>query len=61
MRKSKKKMRVVVALEERDGKSGRGYAREIEDYSNESLKPLFDTHRKEHAIYWQMVGLAINH
>lgn len=47
--KSKKKMRVVVAFEERDGKSGRGYAKVIEDYSNESLKPLFDTHIKEDA------------
>jgi len=47
--KSKKKMRVVIAFEERDGKSGRGYAKLIEDYSSESLKPLFETHIKEDA------------
>ena len=43
-------MRVVVAFEERDGKSGRGYAKVIEDYSYESLKPLFDNRIKEDAI-----------
>jgi len=47
--KSDKKMRVVIAFEERDGKSGRGYAKVIEDYSCESLRPLFDTHIKEDA------------
>lgn len=47
--KSEKKMRVVIAFEERDGKSGRGYAKVIEDYSNESLKPLFEIHIKEDA------------
>jgi transposase-like protein len=47
--KSKKKIRVVIAFEERDGKSGRGYAKVIEDYSCESLRPLFDTHIKEDA------------
>jgi len=47
--KSEKKMRVVIAFEERDGKSGRGYAKVIEDYSCESLRPLFDTHIKEDA------------
>lgn len=42
--KSDKKMRVVIAIEYRDGKSGRGYAKVIEDYSSESLKPVFDVH-----------------
>ncbi len=42
-------MRVVIAFEERDGKSGRGYAKVIGDYSSESLKSLFDTHIKEDA------------
>ena len=42
--KSDKKMRVVIAIEYRDGKSGRGYAKVIEDYSAESLKPIFDVH-----------------
>jgi len=46
---SEKKMRVVVAFEERDRKAGRGYAKVIQDYSAESLKPLFDTHIKEDA------------
>lgn len=47
--KSEKKMRVVVAFEERDGKSGRGYAKVIEDYSCESLTPLFEIHIKQDA------------
>src|SRR5699024_10855132 len=42
--KSQKKVRVVVAFEERDGKAGRGYARVIDDYSSESLKPIFENH-----------------
>jgi len=46
---SEKKMRVVIAFEERDGRAGRGYAKVIQDYSSESLKPLFDTHIKEDA------------
>jgi len=46
---SEKKIRVVIAIEERDGKSGRGYAKIIEDYSSASLKPLFDIHIKEDA------------
>lgn len=47
--KSDKKVRIVIAFEHRDGKSGRGYARVIEDYSAESLKPIFDTHVKNDA------------
>ena len=47
--KSEKKVRVVIAFEHRDGKSGRGYAKVIEDYSCESLKPLFDDHIKKDA------------
>ena len=47
--KSDKKVRIVVAFEERDGKSGRGYAKVIEDYSSQSLKSLFDSHIKEDA------------
>ncbi len=42
--KSDKKVRVVVAFEDRDGKAGRGYARVIDDYSAASLKPIFDDH-----------------
>lgn len=42
--KSENKIRVVIALEYRDGKPGRGYARVIEDYSSNSLKPIFDIH-----------------
>lgn len=48
--KSDKKVRIVVAFEERDGKSGRGYAKVIEDYSSSSLKVLFDSHIKEDAF-----------
>ena len=40
-------MRVVITFEERDGKSGRGYAKVIEGYSCKSLKPLLDNHIKE--------------
>ena len=47
--KSDKKVRIVIAFEHRDGKSGRGYAKIIEDYSSESLKPIFDIHIKNNA------------
>ena len=47
--KSAKKIRVVIAFEYRDGKSGRGYAKVIQDYSSESLKPLFNAHIKNDA------------
>ncbi len=33
----------------RDGKSGRGYARIIEDYSAQSLMPIFDMHIRNDA------------
>lgn len=42
--KSEKKVRVVIALEYRDGKPGRGYAKIIEDYSAKSLANIFETH-----------------
>lgn len=48
--KSEKKTRIVIAFEERNGKTGRGYAKVIKDYSNKSLKPLFDVHIKKDAI-----------
>lgn len=38
------KMRVVIAIEHREGKSGRGYAKVIADYSSKSLKPIFEQH-----------------
>ncbi|MCB0447294.1 MAG: IS1595 family transposase [Gelidibacter sp.] len=47
--KCDKKVRIVIAFEHRDGKSGRGYAKVIEDYSAKSLKPIFDTHIKNDA------------
>ena len=37
-------MRVVIAFEHSDGRSGRGYAKVIEDHSTKSPKPLSDTH-----------------
>ncbi|NPD87062.1 IS1595 family transposase, partial [Lentimicrobium sp. L6] len=48
--KSDKKVRVVIAFEHRDGKSGRGYAKVIQDYSSKSLKPIFDHHIKNDAM-----------
>lgn len=42
--KSATKMRVVIALEYRSGKCGRGYAQIIDDYSSKSLRPIFDDH-----------------
>jgi hypothetical protein len=42
--KSEKKIRIVIALEYRNGKPGRGYAKVIDDYSAKSLKPIFDLH-----------------
>lgn len=47
--KSKGKARVVIALEHRNGKSGRGYAKVIQDFNSESLRPIFDTHIKPDA------------
>ncbi|KAA1242580.1 transposase [Aquimarina sp. RZ0] len=41
---SDKKVCVVIAFEHRDGKSGRDYAKVIEDYRAKSLQPIFDTH-----------------
>lgn len=46
---SEKKMRVVIAVEEREGKSARAYAKVIEDYSAESLRPIFEQHISEKA------------
>lgn len=42
--KSEKKTRVVLAMEYRDGKPGRGYTRVIEDFSAHSLIEIFDRH-----------------
>jgi transposase-like protein len=47
---SEKKMRVVIAVEERDGKAGRAYGKVINDFSTESLKPIFGTHIDTQAI-----------
>lgn len=46
---SEKKIRVVIAVEHRDGKAGRAYARVIQDYSSDSLKPIFEHHIEKHA------------
>ena len=46
---SKEKIRVVVAIEHRNGCAGRGYARVISDYSCESLRPIFDQHISSNA------------
>ena len=42
--KSDNKIRVVIALEYRNGKTGRGYAKVIEDYSSKSLSKIFEIH-----------------
>jgi len=47
--KSDKKMRIVIAFEHRNGKSGRGYTKVIQDYSAKFLKPVFDIHIKNDA------------
>jgi len=47
--KSEKKIRVIIALEYREGKPGRGYAKMIKDYSSKSLKPIFDVHISKEA------------
>ncbi len=44
--KSATKIRVVIAIENRNGKPGRAYAKVIEDYSCKSLKPIFEKHIK---------------
>jgi hypothetical protein len=42
--KSEKKISIVIALEYRNGKPGRGYAKVIDHYSAKSLKTIFDLH-----------------
>jgi len=42
--KSEKKIRVVIAIEYRDGESGRGYAQVIDDFSANSLRGIFEDH-----------------
>jgi transposase-like protein len=42
--KSEKKIRVVIAIEYRNGKSGRGYAQVIDDFSAKSLRSIFEDH-----------------
>jgi transposase-like protein len=48
-RKSKSKIRIELAVEIRGNKSGRAYAKVIEDYSCKSLTPIFKTHIKSDA------------
>lgn len=48
--KSEKKTRVVLAMEYRDGKPGRGYAQVIDDFSAYSLIEIFDRHIDNHAL-----------
>ena len=47
--KSESKIRIVLAIENRGGKPGRGYAKVIEDYSCKSLTPIFKIHIKSDA------------
>jgi transposase-like protein len=41
---SEGKVRVVLAVEYREGKSGRAYAKVIDDFSSASIRPVFDQH-----------------
>jgi transposase-like protein len=47
---SETKVRVVLAVEYRDGKSGRAYAKVINDFSSASIKPIFDEHIDQEAL-----------
>jgi hypothetical protein len=47
---STEKVRVVIAIEYRDGSAGRGYAQVISDYSCKSLKPIFEQHIASDAL-----------
>ena len=47
--KSESKVRLVVAVEIREGKAGRAYAKVIEDFSTKSLKPIFEEHISKEA------------
>lgn len=42
--KSENKIRLIIAVENRDGKAGRAYAQVIEDFSSQSLKTIFEEH-----------------
>ena len=46
------KIRIVLAVEDRDGKSGRAYAKVIDDFSSASIKPVFTDHihQKAHVV-----------
>ena len=46
---SDRKVRVVLAVEDRDGKSGRAYAKVIDDFSSVSIKPIFTDHIDQQA------------
>lgn len=47
--KSESKVRLVVAVEIREGKAGRAYAKVIDDFSTKSLKPIFEEHISKEA------------
>jgi transposase-like protein len=46
------KVRIVLAVEDREGKSGRAYAKVIDNFSSASIKPIFTDHidQKAHVI-----------
>lgn len=46
---SKGKVRIVLAVEYRQGKSGRAYAKVIDDFSSASIRPIFDQHINQNA------------
>lgn len=47
---SSEKVRIVLAVEYREGKAGRAYAKIIEDFSSASIKPIFEEHIDQNAL-----------
>jgi len=47
--KSESKIRIILAVEERNGRAGRAYAQVISDFSSESLKTIFTDHIAKHS------------
>ncbi|MFC2187647.1 transposase [Fulvivirgaceae bacterium LMO-SS25] len=46
---SNDKVKLVLLVEYRKGKAGRAYAKVIEDFSSNSIKPIFEEHINQNA------------
>ncbi|MFZ6665557.1 transposase [Peijinzhouia sedimentorum] len=46
---SNDKVKIVLPVEYRKGKAGRAYAKVIEDFSSNSIKPIFEEHINQNA------------